>query len=161
MKIESKQVIEISGFLAIVLSVLFLAYELRQSNQIARTNTRIEIANQYGSLNESIYTNPEVNALTEKLGDPNFQPTAIEFEQSRAISNRIMSILVSVEIAYINGQYSERDFQFSLEDTRAAVRYLPGLHTHFLTYIESHPTHSSVQIFAAIKDEIEKTKSAN
>ena len=74
MKIDSKQIIETSGIIAVVLSVLFLAYEVRQSNEIARTDTRIEIANQYGSISDSIYTNSEVSELMLKLGDPTFQP---------------------------------------------------------------------------------------
>ena len=162
MKIDSKQIFEFVGFMAVVLSVLFLAYELGQSNQIARTVTRIELANNYAALNESIYTNPEVAELLAKSKTgTDFQPTPSEIQQLSALAIRFNNIWQSVEIAYLNGQYSEVDFQGAMEDARNATIRYPGLMPYWVNFIESHPTQTTTyQIWGVVKDEIEKAKSA-
>ena len=81
MKINPKEIREIAGIIAVVISLLILAYELRQPNQLARTATRLEITDSYAALNESIYSDPAFAALTSKLRNPNFEPDAVEVEQ--------------------------------------------------------------------------------
>ncbi|MEL6215280.1 MAG: hypothetical protein AAFQ99_06350, partial [Pseudomonadota bacterium] len=70
--------VEVFGMVAVVVSLLLLAYEVRQSNRIARATVTYEISRDVNEFNELGYTNPEFAALLLKLGDADFEPSAVE-----------------------------------------------------------------------------------
>lgn len=149
MKIDAKQSVEIVGVLAVVITLLVLAYELRQSNQLARTATRQEITASYAALNESIYGDPAFAALAAELRNPNFEPDIVEVEQVQAYLMRNVNIWVAVENAYNNDHYSETNFQSTLDDIRSNLNSWPGMHRFWIEFFESYPTLSSnYQVFS-------------
>ena len=149
MKLDTKQIIEIFSVLAVVVSLLILAYELRESNQLAMTATRLEITNSYASLNESIYSDPAFAELAAKLRDPNFEPDIVEAEQVQAYLMRHVNIWVAIENAYNNGHFSETNFQSTHDDIKSNIESWPGMHRFWFAFFEMYPTLSTnYQVFS-------------
>ena len=72
MNLDRNGVIEIVGIMTVVLSLLFVAYEIRQSNAIAIGTTSYELSRNWMSSNELIITNPELRSLVVKLTDKDY-----------------------------------------------------------------------------------------
>ena len=84
MNLTTKQSLEILGVLSVVLSLLFVAFEIRQTNQIAMVATEIEIRNNFSELNEAMFSDPDLSVLLEKCADPDYQPLIGEYTQLRS-----------------------------------------------------------------------------
>ncbi len=159
MNLNNKQLIEIIGLVAVVASLLLLTYELRQANQIARTNARFEMTDSYASLNESVYTNPELAELISKLRNSDFVPSAQEREQIWAYLLRTTNTWIAAEFAYNNGQYPEEVFQGTLEDADKFLKDYPGMHPFWSEYLEDYPTlASNFQVYAIVEEALENTE---
>ena len=52
--------------LGVIAGILFLAYEIRLSNQIAVATTEIALRESYGSGNETVYGNPAIAEILFK-----------------------------------------------------------------------------------------------
>ena len=63
MVLNSRRIVEIAGFLAVITSLLFVAYEIRQSNRIALGTTAYEIQRNWISINDLVATDEELVAL--------------------------------------------------------------------------------------------------
>ncbi|MEO0853597.1 MAG: hypothetical protein AAFY15_08855, partial [Cyanobacteria bacterium J06648_11] len=74
--------------IAVVVSLLLLAYEVRQSNRIAQATTTYEISRDVNQFNELGYSNPQFAALLLNLGNPDFEPTGVEALQIRLLAHR-------------------------------------------------------------------------
>ncbi|MDE0755845.1 MAG: hypothetical protein OSB26_14465 [Woeseiaceae bacterium] len=91
MDFSSRKIVEIVGFLAVIASLLFVAYEIRQSNRIALGTTAYEIQRNWISINDAIATDEELAALLIKLGDENAELSALEQVQSAAYGRRFIN----------------------------------------------------------------------
>ena len=56
--------------LGVIAGIVFLAYEIRLSNQIAVSTTEVALRESYGSSNETVYTSPEIAEVLYKARDP-------------------------------------------------------------------------------------------
>ena len=75
---DIKDTVELVGIIAVVLSLLLVAYEVRQSNRIAQATTTYEIGRDVNQFNELGYSDPEFAALLVNLRDPEFKPSKVE-----------------------------------------------------------------------------------
>ncbi len=60
---------EVVGVLAVVASLLFPGYEIRQSNQIARSTITYGLASNVSEIHQTIWSNPEIAVLHVKVRD--------------------------------------------------------------------------------------------
>ena len=63
MSLRKSTFLEISGMVAVVLSLLFVGYQIQQANRITIVTTEYELRNNYSSLNELIIGNQELAQL--------------------------------------------------------------------------------------------------
>jgi hypothetical protein len=143
-----KDIAEVIGVVAVVASLLFLAYQIRQSNQIARSTITYELANNSSEIYEIIWSNPEVSALHVKITDPAYEPTGQEQEMLRAEARRFMNLWGAVEIAYRNGHQSREQFEILLDDVEATLRRSPAAHEVWARELNSFPGLASFEFHA-------------
>lgn len=119
---------ELTSVIAVIASLLFLAYEIRQSNRIARSTISYELANNYSELNEIVWTDPEVAALHVKVRDSSYVPTEVEEEMLLAEVRRRLNVWGAVESAYRNGHQTREQLDVMLADVEAVLADYPATH---------------------------------
>lgn len=135
-----RDTVELVGILAVVLSLLLVAYEVRQSNRIAQATTTYEIGRDVNQFNELGYSDPEFAALLVKLRDPEFKPTNVEAMQVRLLANRFVNIWTIQEKAYRNGLLSDAQFVMTKADVITVMGAFPALIKYWEDVLRDQPT---------------------
>lgn len=148
MPLSKKEIAEIIGLVAVVASLLFLGYEIRQSNRIARSTITYELANNYSEINEIVWSSPQVAELHVKVRDPAYRPTAAEEVMLRAEARRFMNIWGAIEIAYRNGHQTREQLDIMLEDVEAVVSRFPAMHAVWWDELGNNPGLSAFEFHA-------------
>ncbi|MDD9958452.1 MAG: hypothetical protein OXU66_05870 [Gammaproteobacteria bacterium] len=126
MKIEYTKLAELIGFVADFVSLLFVGYEIRQSNTIAKVTTEYEIRNNQSAANELIMTDPEFAALMAKWADPNSEPKGGEMMRAYAFILRQMNFWSAAATSYENGMLTDETYDWVKEDIQSTMS-LPGI----------------------------------
>lgn len=124
---KKKDIAEVIGLMAVIASLLFLGYEIRQSNQIARSTITYELASNVSEINQTIWSTPEIAALHVRLNDPGYLPTGTETEMLRAEARRYMNLWGAVEVAYRNGYQTREQLDILLDEVEATVTRFPAM----------------------------------
>lgn len=127
MKFQEKQLFEFVGILAVVLSLVFVAWELRQANRIAIANSEAEIRTAVRDLNLSVAENPELGLLVAKLIRNDTELSPGEEARRIAYAQARFNIYAQINAAYQNGllsEYSLDVYRVSLPDI---LRREPGI----------------------------------
>ena len=153
--INRSRIIEYLGHAAIVLSLVFVAFEIRQSNRIAVGTTSYEIQRNYMTLNELIISSDEMlSKLLVKLQTPDAS-TELSPEESvkaAALARRFLNMWISIEVAHENGLIPEPIYMSGLEDARNVVRNIPGLTPYFRESFAARPHYTDYQILNPITE---------
>ena len=142
---------QVIGIFAIILSLMFVAYQIQQTNQIAIVSTEIEIRNNYAELNETMYSDRELSVLIEKAADPNYQPLPGEYTQLRSLAFRFMNIWLASEIAYKNDMLPEVSFHIVLDDIGFLLQTMPYLKQLFRELLDNYPSWENTEVAETIK----------
>lgn len=134
-----RHTIELMGIAALVLSLLVVAYEVRQSNRIAKATTTYEIYRDINQFNELGYSDPEFAAFLVKLRDSEFQPSAVEVMQINLLARRFINLWTTQEAAYSNGLLSEEQFAATQADVVSVLQTFPILEAYWRDIIRYQP----------------------
>ncbi len=132
--LDRKSLIEGIGLTAVIASLLFVAFEIRQANRIAIGTTAYELNRNWMTINELYLTHPDVRALLVALSDKDFVPDdQMQREQAEAFARRILNNWVAIEEAYNNGIASDAFYLLASQDVKALVAKRPGMVSIFKT----------------------------
>ena len=121
---EKKTLGELIGVLAIIASLIFVAFEIRQSNQIAKGTSAFEIMNAFRESNQLVLTNSELRSvLLRKRNGEELSQT--ENEILRAYVLGIANIWMATEEAYDNGIVSDRLYSVYTNDVASTSSLIP------------------------------------
>lgn len=146
MNLSRFQLIEIAGAISVVLSLLFVAFQINQTNQIARITTELETRSIFAELNADLQTNSEFASLLAKSQEPSFAPTPGERFQLSGWAYRYMNVWIASETAYDNGLLPETSYQVVLEDIRQLLQANPYGKQLFAQALESFPTWANSKV---------------
>ena len=148
MKLNIRQTIETLGMLAVVISLLLVAYEIRQANRIAVVNTEFDLRNSYHATNVAILNNPDMvdfmvrmNTKGESLEGP---------DEIRAMSWTFLHLntWLATALAYENGVTTKETYQNILDNiNNAMARSSPEMIEIWRRSIDSFPSLAETQIF--------------
>ena len=147
MKTKRKELADLVGLAAVVLSLLFLAYEIRQSNRIARSTISYELGNNTSQLDQLVWTNSEVAALQVRIRDPAYVPTVVEEEMLRAQARRFLTVWGAIENAYRNGHQTRGQLEILLEDVEAVLRAAPAARHLWKDELDQHAGLGSYEFY--------------
>jgi len=135
--------VEIVGVVGIVASMILVASELRQSNNIASAQTALQIKEHYNALNIARATDPDFAKLFPKLEAPESHLiTATDASQIRGIAWLGINFLWSVHSAYENGLISREVRDGYVVDFAYTMETWPGIRPH---YVEIYNNLDSIQ----------------
>jgi hypothetical protein len=149
------QVIEIAGVLSIVLTLLFVAYQIRRTNQIAVVTAEMETRNNYSGLNEAMAGNKDLAILVEKTLDSAFQPEQGEETQLRSLAFRFMNIWLASEVAFKHKMLPQASFSVVLDDIRYTVAYSRYFRGILRLNLDNYPGWCDTAMGIALRAELE------
>ncbi|MEM7280066.1 MAG: hypothetical protein AAF438_00345 [Pseudomonadota bacterium] len=152
-----RNTIEIIGIFAVVLSLLLVAYEVRQSNRIAQATTTYEIGRDVNQFNELGYSDPEFAALLIKLMDADFEPSNVDALRIRLIANRFMNLWTIQEKAFRNGLLTEAQFAMTKADVVTVMQVFPALLVRWKDVLRDQPLLREYSVLQPIVDAVAET----
>ena len=108
--------LELIGAITLIISLIFIGYEIRLANRIALVETEWEMFNSYAGYNEMAIQNPEL--FVER---PISEYTETEILGKRTQFFRTLNIWLAAETAYSNGMISEATYLITLADSQALI----------------------------------------
>lgn len=150
---NNQKILEIVGVLAVVFSLLLVAFEIRQANRIAVVNTEFELRNSYQQTNHLILSNPDMVDFLLRIqtaGEPLEGPNRV-----RAMSWTYLNLnsWVAMELAYENGMTTEETYQNILDNIDNVMnRASPEMREVWRLSIDSFPSLSNKAIFQRAKE---------
>ena len=110
------KLLELAGAATLIISLIFIGYEIRLANRIALVETEWEMFNSYAGYNEMAIQNPEL--FVER---PISEYTETEILGKRTQFFRTLNIWLAAETAYSNGMISEATYLITLADAQALI----------------------------------------
>jgi hypothetical protein len=133
---------EFIGIIAVVLSLLVVAFELRQSNRIAIGNAELAVSALNAEVNRVIFDSEDNDELFVKLTskDPNLSPE--EHQKAIQVAYLQLNRWFATERSFDNGLISEVSFLIEMDDVTVLFQRFPGLAPILVNILESYPTAS-------------------
>jgi len=127
-KIDLGKIFTVLANVGMLAGIIFVAYEIRQSNRIAVGTTSYELNRHFMGINELYITNPDLLSLVVELTDEDFTPQDGEQrELAEAYARRILNNWIAIEDAYDNGIVSDALYSMAAEDVKAIIKKRPGV----------------------------------
>ena len=142
--------------LGVLIGIVFLVVEVRQSNRIAIATTEISVRDQYRSHNELVLANDAVAELLVKAADADGEFSEVETEKLYAYLYGYINTWKSIEIAYENGMLPRTTFEVVLDDVRLALNDYPAIRPMARNWMASYQSEADSKIYAVIRDELER-----
>ena len=108
--------LELIGAITLIISLIFIGYEIRLANRIVLVETEWEMFNSYAGYNEMAIQNPEL--FVER---PISEYAETEILGKRTQFFRTLNIWLAAETAYSNGMISEATYLITLADAQALI----------------------------------------
>lgn len=156
MNIETKNILELLGGATLILSILFVGYELRQSNTIAVREARSEITNIYYDLSRMALEEPEIASLRVKLKSAVPELTPDEREQALGLAGLYNSAWAMVNSSVDANFLSEGLVDVYVESARQLFREYPGLAPLVKERLGERITPGVFPFYDVILEEIER-----
>ena len=119
--------VELVGIIALVLSLVFVGFELRQANNIALTAFQSESATDLNEFHNDIIADEKVAALLLALQKPDAKFSDVDQRRAQSVANRSLNRWYSVYLARQNGIVDDALYEFYRADVAQFVRRMPGL----------------------------------
>jgi hypothetical protein len=149
-KLQFRTVAEVVGVLSVLVSVGFLAVQVRQANQQARVQLVHDIQASYNGWHEILTTEPgAADLFTSTLPDSAFTPG--QLRQRRSHASYLFNVWVTVHTAWENGLLSEDQYEGYAGDARIFATH-PVVGPVVTELMGRYPGASDYPIFAPFKD---------
>jgi hypothetical protein len=146
-----REAVEIVGVISIVASLLLVAWELRQANQIAETEIVLRLDSQFNEIHGPRTNSPDVAKLFPKLIAPQSHLiTATENSQMEGLALQYINIFTAAQVAYDNGVMSREHFGRYVADVASLVDAYPGLHPHLVAVFGRMPDIHSMEVMQPV-----------
>ena len=151
-----KDITDAIGLVAIVASLLFLAFEIQQSNRIAIASTEIGIRNGYSEFNRGIHSGSAIAELLSRAKEPGVEwSSAEELKVLMAVMD-LVNVWLSIETACTNGLAQDATCAELGDDIRAFIAMFPGTRQMWRFILESYPSLASTEVHSTIRRALEE-----
>jgi hypothetical protein len=157
-KIEPGSIITAIANVGVIIGIVFLVVEIRQSNQIATASTEIEIRTLFSGINEAFYAAPGMARILVKAQDRGEQLTPEEETQLHGLVWRLANAWQALEVAYDNNLVPSDTATIIEDDVKAFISDYPLSAPIFRQMIETYPGQESRRVSQAILKALEETE---
>lgn len=138
---------EILGAVAVLLTLVYLANQIRQAKEVARFGAARDIMNSYNDLNKLLVTDPTLRLALEKK-------TPLSNDEKELIYNfaiMFCNIWQSIQAAHDNGQTDESTYAGGMKDAQIEIDRWPNFRSAVERWMNTYPEVSSTAIFRQLK----------
>jgi hypothetical protein len=139
----------------VLIGIMFLAFEIRQSNRIAIASTEISIREQFKTTNELVLANDAVAVLLVKATDANAEFSDVEKEKLSSYLYAHINTWMGMEIAYANGMLTRATFETALDDVRGVLGVYPAMKPIAQEIMGLYTSFADSQVYDAIREVLE------
>ena len=151
-----KDIAEIIGFAAVVGSLLFLAFEIQQSNRIAIASTEIGIRNGYSEFNRGIHSGADVAELMAQATESGPVWSSSEELKVLMVVHDILNVWLSIETACDNGLAEDATCEELHDDIHAFIAYFPGTRPVWRYIVDSYPSLADTSVIATVGEVLQE-----
>lgn len=148
MKWNSKLIAEAAGMLALIFSLLLVAFEIRQANRIAVVNTEFALREAYRETNLALLNNPDMVEFVVRLttiGEPLEGPDEV---RAMAWTYLHLNTWLATALAHENGVSTEETYGNILDNIENVIgRASPEMRRIFRRSIDSFPSLQDQPVF--------------
>ena len=156
-----KEHLEIVALAAVVVSLLLVAYQIRQANRIAIANVEIETSHNFAALNEFYMSHPEVSAAARKA-NAGEEITDDERELLAGMSLRLLNLWRGMETAYQNGVLPESTYRIAFDDMRLSIELAgPERRRVWRQVLDDYPSLADTNVFKAAYAHLARAEEAD
>ncbi len=137
---------EILGATAVLITLVYLATQVRRSNELAYFNGAKEIINQFNDLNRLVATDSTLRQVLMKTDEL----TAEEVEQIYNFAMMFCNVWLSAQSAHDNGQLDTSTYQACAQDVSIELARWPNFRPALEQWISNYPQHESQKIMQPI-----------
>ena len=134
---------EWAGALVVVVTLFYLARQIRQSNELSRFSATRDLFNQLNELNRLVTTDSTLRQLLMKPGEI----SSDEREQIYNFAMMFCNVWISVQIAYDSGQIDKNLYAAGLKDVRVEMDRWPNFRPAVQRWMDSYPENAKHDIF--------------
>ena len=145
--------VEIVGVLSIVASVLLLAWEVKQSNYIAKAEIELQLADMYNQTHQARATNADFAKLFAKIENPENQLfTATDQSQIRGLTWHYINLYWVIQSAFNNGLIDRTGLNNYKADIVHVLETKPELAKYFIEIYRGFGPIRDQEIFEPIAE---------
>ena len=137
---------EILGAIAVLITLIYLATQVRRSNELSRFNASKEVMNQFNDLNHLVTTDSSLRQLLMKEG----QLTADEREQLCNFAMMFCNVWMSVQIAYDNDQIDKSLYDAGAKDVSIELARWPNFRSAAEQWLANYPENAHYEIMQPV-----------
>jgi len=141
--------------LGVIAGIIFLAFEIQQSNRIAIATNEIAIRDSYGSINELIAGNPEIAEILSKSRDADAELTGPEQEMADAFIARMFNIWMASERAFDQGMTSRALLDIAIDDIGWTYDTYPALRGKLRGHTSTYSANSETEVSRTVIELLE------
>ena len=146
-----RELVEIVGVISIVIGLLVVAMEVRQSNKIGKAQIEQQIASGYDIIHVARATNADFARLFAKLLQPEKHLiTATDLSQLQGLVWHAGNIGWSAQVAYDAGLLDRQSLAMHARKIALLIETRPLSGVEFVSMYESNPSYHGAEVFASI-----------
>ncbi len=141
--------VELIGLATLIVSVLFLALQVRQGNEVARATVAYELSNMFNDYHGLVMGDPEVAELLVRMARDESEFTEVERRQIQSLANRLFNIWTSAHQGFENGVVTPEEYDnYQLDVSRAMG--LKAAVPFWRSFLDTYPSRKAWPIFAPL-----------
>ena len=145
---------EIVGALAVVLTLAYLAKQIKQSVKTSHASTNRSLQVAYEGINDLIVTNPRVNEVLKSIENPARGQDRPDSVLLRHLTYRWFNVWQSAQVAFYHGQLSREEFDLYVQDFNNISNLYPTVIDVLVEELADYPGVQTYEIFEPIRERI-------
>ena len=142
---------EIASATGVIITLAYLAYQISQTNRIAKSAVVREFEQEYIDLYTTIATDAEFADRVTKLRDSSYHADSeVEDEKLENFAVWLASIWMSVQVCYDQGQMVPKTFSIYQEDVKAKLAHWPAIRPYVKKIMERYPSLKDGNIYREV-----------
>jgi hypothetical protein len=135
-----REVAEVVGVVSVVAGLILVAWEIRQSNNIAKAQMVLDLATQANEFNSSRFKSRDVAELAAAMSDPGHTEfTETQESMMAGIAWHFANIFASAQTAYDHGLLGDEDIRMYQASVQWHIENHPGMRPALISIYETTP----------------------
>jgi len=140
---------EIVGAFGVIFTLAYLAYQIGQTNRIARSSVVTDLQQKYNEFLAIVLTSTEVSELAAQLTDPTYTPKSeVDRQRIDNFANLLTSIWFSAQGSYDQGQIDKTLCDIYCTDVLVKIKKWPAIKQPVKEFMAQYPGGKDLEIFA-------------